>query len=187
MKTSARAALMAFGFALGLAATPAAAALKVGDKAPVFATTVAMAGKDAQFSLAQALKKGPVVLYFFPAAFTSGCDIEANAFADAADEFKAAGATVIGMTAGNVDRIKEFSTAKCRNKFAVGAARPELIKSYDVVLARKPELTDRISYVIAPDGRILNVHHDMNPNGHITSSLDAVKKWKAAQRGKRRT
>jgi peroxiredoxin len=167
---------------LALAATPALAALKPGERAPAFATTVALGGKDTNFSLAEALKKGPVVLYFFPAAFTKGCDIEAGAFADAADEFKAAGATIVGMTGGNVDRIREFSTEKCRSKFAVGAASKDLIKKYDTALAVKPGWSNRTSYVIAPDGKIIYAHSEMSPEGHITGTLDAVKKWRAAQK-----
>ena len=99
----------------GLAAAPAHAALAVGAKAPDFAVKAAQAGKEFDFSLADALKKGPVVLYFFPAAFTPGCTVEAHEFAEATDGFKALGATVIGVTSGNADRVTEFSSVECRN------------------------------------------------------------------------
>ncbi len=168
--------------AVAFSAAPALAALKVGAKAPDVVTTTQLGGKDTPFALKQALKKGPVVLYFFPAAFTKGCDAEASAFADALDEFTAQGATVIGMTAGNVDRLKEFSTEKCRNKFAVGVAKPEVIKAYDVALALKPGWTDRTSYVIAPDGKIIYAHSEMSPGGHITGTLDAIKVWRAKRK-----
>jgi peroxiredoxin Q/BCP len=162
----------------GLAAAPAQAALAVGAKAPDFDVKAAQAGKAFDFSLAQALKKGPVVLYFFPAAFTPGCTVEAHAFAEATDKFTAMGATVIGVTSGNVDRVTEFSSVECRNKFAV-AADPDqkVIKAYDAVLTKKPEYSDRTSYVIAPDHTILLSYTDLNPDKHVDLTMDAVKKW----------
>ena len=162
-----------------LAASPALAALKVGDKAPDFTAPAALAGKDFDFSLSKALKKGPVVLYFFPAAYTSGCTAEAHEFAEATPEFEKLGATVIGVTAGNADRIKDFSKEHCRDKFAVAAADKALIKSYDVVLSMKPEWSNRTSYVIAPDGKILLSYTDGNFAGHVTQTMDAVKAYKA--------
>ncbi len=163
-----------------LAATPAFAALKPGAKAPDFTATAALAGNDFQFTLSKALKKGPVVLYFFPAAYTSGCTAEAHEFAEATPEFEKLGATVIGVTAGNVDKIKDFSKEHCRDKFAVAAASPDLIKSYDVSLGipLKP-VTNRTSYVIAPDGKVLLAYTDMNFAGHVTQTMDAVKAYKA--------
>ena len=166
--------LAAIAATLALAA-PATAALKVGDKAPVFATDGALGGMPYKFALAAALKKGPVVLYFFPAAFTSGCTVEAHAFAEAADDFAKQGATLIGLTAGNTNRITEFSVKECRNKFPVGVATPATIKAYDVVLPQKTDWTDRVSYVIAKNGRIAYVLSDQSPEGHITGTLAAVK------------
>jgi len=162
----------------GLAAVPAHAALAVGAKAPDFDVKAAQAGKAFDFSLAQALKKGPVVLYFFPAAFTPGCTVEAHEFAEATDKFAAMGATVIGVTSGNVDRVTEFSSVECRNKFAV-AADPDqkVIKAYDAVLTKKPEYSDRTSYVIAPDHTILLSYTDLNPDKHVDLTMEAVKKW----------
>ena len=163
-----------------LAATPAFAALKPGAKAPDFTAPAALAGNDFQFTLSKALKKGPVVLYFFPAAYTSGCTAEAHEFAEATPEFEKLGATVIGVTAGNVDKIKDFSKEHCRDKFAVAAASPDLVKSYDVSLGipLKP-VTNRTSYVIAPNGKILLAYTDMNFAGHVTQTMDAVKAYKA--------
>ena len=165
----------------GLAAPHAHAALAVGAKAPDFAVKAALAGKAFDFALADALKKGPVVLYFFPAAFTPGCTVEAHDFAEATDKFNALGATVIGVTAGNADRVTEFSSVECRNKFAV-AADPDqkVIKDYDAVLKQKPEWSDRTSYVIAPDHTILMSYTDLNPDKHVDMAMDAVKKWKTA-------
>jgi peroxiredoxin len=169
-------AVAASAAALALAATPLAAALTEGAKAPMFAAKGARAGKEISFDLAKALKNGPVVLYFFPAAFTPGCNIEANAFASKIADFRKAGATVIGMTAGNVDRLKEFSAKECAGQFTVASASPAVIKGYDVDLAAKPGWTTRTTYVIAKDGRIADAFTDMAPNGHISRSLAAVHK-----------
>lgn len=167
---------------LAAASTPALAALKVGDKAPDFTATAALAGKDFQFTLNKALKKGPVVLYFFPAAFTAGCTAEAHEFAEATPQFEKLGATVIGVTAGNVERIKDFSKEECRDKFAVAAADAGLIKTYDVVLDKKPEWSNRTSYVIAPDHKILMSYTDGNFAGHVTQTMDAVKAFEAGKK-----
>jgi peroxiredoxin len=164
-----------------LAATPALAALKQGDKAPDFTAPAALAGKDFSFTLSKALKTGPVVLYFFPAAYTSGCTAEAHEFAEATPDFEKLGATVIGVTAGNVDRIKDFSKEHCRDKFAVAAAPSGLIKSYDVSLPMPGGWSNRTSYVIAPDGKILMAYTDGNFAGHVTKTMDAVKAFKAAK------
>ncbi len=160
-------------------ATPASAALRVGAPAPDFTTTAALGGKEFSFTLKQALKKGPVVVYFFPAAFTSGCTVEAHEFAEATAEFNKNGATLIGLTAGNPDRIKEFSTVECRDKFAVGLATPSTIAGYDVPLPQKTGWTNRTSYVIAPDGKVIYALSQLNPAGHVQGTLAAVKAWKA--------
>lgn len=168
-------------------AVPAAAALKPGEKAPDFTASGAVAGKPISVSLKAALRKGPVVLYFFPAAFTAGCNAEAHAFAEALPDFQKAGATVIGMTAGNVDQLEKFSSEYCAGKFAVAAASPAVVKDYDVQLTKpdgtKTAITSRTSFVIAPDGRILFVHSDPSPAGHIRQSLEAVRKYRASHPG----
>ncbi|MBW4329992.1 peroxiredoxin [Stakelama sp. CBK3Z-3] len=161
-------------------AVPASAALEQGARAPDFTAKGAMAGKPITITLSRALKKGPVVLYFFPAAFTSGCNAEAAAFAQSIDRFHAAGATVIGMTAGNTDRLIEFSAKHCSGKFPVAAATPAIVKAYDVALtgenAKNTGYTNRTSYVIARDGRIAYRYTAMQPAAHIANTLAAVEK-----------
>jgi peroxiredoxin Q/BCP len=168
---------------VALASGSALAALQVGAKAPDFTTQAALGGKEFTFSLAEALKKGPVVLYFFPAAFTPGCTQEAHDFAEASDKFAALGATVIGVTAGNANRVTEFSSVECRNKFAVAADPDEkIIKTYDAVLKKKPEWSDRTSYVIAPDGTILMSYTNLDPGEHVARTMAAVKNWREAHK-----
>lgn len=167
---------MSAAAALALVASPLGAALPDGAKAPMFTAKGARAGKPVTIDLAKELKKGPVVLYFFPAAFTAGCNIEANAFAKSIGDFRKAGATVIGMTGGNVDRLVEFSAKECAGQFTVAAAGPAVVKGYDVSLAQKPGWTTRTTYVIDRNGRIADSFTDMAPNGHITRSLAAVHK-----------
>lgn len=165
-----------------LAAAPAHAALKAGASAPDFTAPAAKAGKGFTFHLAEALKTGPVVLYFYPAPFTSDCTIEAHEFAEAADRFRKLGATLIGVTGGNTDRLVEFSVSGCRSKFATAGVTPAVIKSYDAVLAQKPEWSDRTSYVIAPDGNILLSYSDPDPDQHVSRTLEALKAWRAHHR-----
>ncbi|MBD3760841.1 peroxiredoxin [Rhizorhabdus sp.] len=168
-------------------ALPAAAqaALAVGAKAPAFQTRASLGGKDFDFALAQALKKGPVVLYFFPAAFTKGCTVEAHEFAEATDDFNRMGATVIGMAADPIEKLNKFSVEECRNKFAVGVATPAMIKGYDValeagVIPNVTGRTNRTSYVIAPGGKVIFVHSALGVAGHVSGTMNAVKAWKAA-------
>jgi thioredoxin-dependent peroxiredoxin len=157
----------------------AQAGLAEGAKAPDFTLQAALAGKETSFSLKKALSKGPVVLYFFPAAFTSGCTVEAHSFAEATDDFSKMGATVIGVTAGNVDRVAEFSKVECRDKFTV-AADPgaKVAAQYDALMVgAKNPLSDRTSFVIAPSGKILLSYTDKNPEAHIQKTMDAVRAY----------
>ena len=176
---AARTLIAAVSFAL---AAPAIAALPVGAAAPDFSTQGALAGKPFQFSLSQALKKGPVVLYFFPAVFTPGCTIETKAFADAHDDFAKAGAQVIGVSAGAVDKLAAFSVEACRNKFAVAVASPKMIADYDVALAMRAGLSNRTSFVIGRDGKVAFVYSDLKPDGHISGTLAAVNALKGKKR-----
>ncbi|MFL9840306.1 redoxin domain-containing protein [Sphingomonas sp. ST-64] len=163
-------------------ALPASAALAPGAKAPDFTAQGAIAGKAFKVRLSQQLKKGPVVLYFFPAAFTPGCNAEAAAFAASVDAFKAEGATVIGMSADPIDKLKEFSAKHCAGKFAVASASADVIRGYDVALGRQVQgraVSDRTSYVIAPNGKIVFAHSDLSPVDHVRSTLAAVKKWRS--------
>jgi len=162
-------------------ATTAYAELKIGAKAPDFTAPAFLAGQPFTYKLADALKKGPVVVYFFPAAHTQGCNVEAHLFSDAIDQFKAAHATVIGVTAGKVDELAAFSTETehCGGKFPV-AADPgaKIAKEYDSILAQKPDWSSRTSYVIAKNGDIVHVYSNLNPNDHVTETLNAVKALK---------
>jgi len=166
-----------------LVAGVANAALEKGTKAPDFTTEASLGGKQFTFSLAEALKQGPVVLYFYPAAFTSGCTIEAHNFAEATDKFKAMGATVIGVSKDNIETLHKFSVSECRSKFAVAAdADQKIMKSYDAVLWLKPSMSNRTSYVIAPDGQIIYTYTALNPNKHVTNTLAAVEQWTASHK-----
>lgn len=170
---------IALAAALALPAGSALAQLPVGAQAPDFTLQGALAGKPLTFSLKQSLAKGPVVLYFFPAAFTAGCTVEAHLFAEATDDFRKLGATVVGVTAGNVERVAEFSKVECRDKFEV-AADPgaQVAKQFDSLIAGadKP-ISDRTSYVIAPDGKILMSYTDRNPQKHVQMAMDAVRAY----------
>jgi peroxiredoxin Q/BCP len=164
--------------AIALAATPAAAALKQGARAPQIATIGAVGGKTFKLNLKNQLRRGPVVLYFFPKAFTKGCTLEAHAFSEATAQFKKAGAQVIGMSADNVETLKKFSVEECRSAFPVASATPAVQKAYDVAWAEHPGLTTRTSYVIARDGRIVMVHDDLDWSQHVARTLAAVKALK---------
>jgi peroxiredoxin len=158
--------------------SPTSAALPVGAQAPDFTTQATLAGKPFAFHLADALKKGPVVLYFYPAAFTSGCTVEAHDFAQATDDFHKLGATVIGVSRDPIDKLNRFSVTECRNKFAVAAADAKLVDDYKVklpVLAK----SNRTSFVIAPDGKILFEYSALDPAGHVDKTMAAVKAWRA--------
>jgi peroxiredoxin len=162
--------------------TNASAALKPGDAAPDFTTEAALGGKESRFALADALKKGPVVLYFFPKSFTKGCTVEAHLFADASEKFSALGATVVGISADDIETQKKFSTEACRDKFAVGADHDmAIIKQYDAKMTTMP-LSDRISYVISPEGKVIYVYASMDPQDHVANTMKAVEDWKASHK-----
>jgi thioredoxin-dependent peroxiredoxin len=177
MRAKAIATLVA-ALALALPAT-ASAELSVGTKAPLFTSEGAQAGKAFTLNLARALKKGPVVLYFFPRAFTKGCTLEAHAFAEAMDSFQRAGASVIGLSGDNVSTLRRFSTEACRDKFPVANASPQTMAAYDVnYLAQgKPTgFAKRTSYVIGQDGRVAFVHSDPDYRDHVRLTLAAVER-----------
>ena len=168
---------------LALAPLHGQAALDVGDKAPDFNIEASLAGNVFRFGLQDALKKGPVVLYFFPAAFSIGCTIEANQFAEATAQYTQLGATVIGVSHDDLETLKKFSTTECRNKFAVAADVDQTVmKAYDAVLALKPDYANRTSYVISPSGTILYQFTSLNPFRHVTNTLNAVKAFVAAKK-----
>ena len=165
--------------AAGLCASAAFASLEVGAKVDGFTAQASLGGNQFEFSLDKALKNGPVVLYFYPAAFTKGCTIEAHEFAEATAKFKNLHATVIGVSHDTIDTLDKFSVSECRSKFAVVADPDQkIIKAFDAVLKQKPEYADRTSYVIAPNHRVLFVYTDLNPDKHVELTMAAVKKWR---------
>ena len=169
-----------------LAGAPAHAQLKVGDKAPGFTAEAALAGENVPFSLEAALKRGPVVLFFYPQSFTSVCTEEAHLFAEAMADFSKAGAQVIGVSSDKIDTQRKFSSMECRDKFPV-AADPELkvIKAYGVGFGAMGAIlpfADRVSFVIAPDGRILSRVKSSDAEPHVQKSLAAVQAWRAPAR-----
>ncbi len=163
---------------MGLIALPASAALPQGARAPDFVTTGAVGGKAFKLRLKDQLRHGPVVLYFFPQAFTKGCTLEAHAFAEAIPAFRKAGARVIGMSSDDLPTLKKFSTEACRSAFPVATATPATVNAYDVAWKEKPGLTTRTSYVIARDGRIVMVHDDLQYSKHVEKTLAAVRALK---------
>jgi peroxiredoxin Q/BCP len=161
-----------------LAAPAARAALPDGSKAPDFSAEASLGGKTYSFSLADALKKGPVVLYFYPAAFTPGCTIEAHDFAKAMPQFKALGATVIGVSHDPIAKLQRFSVSECRKQFPVASdATGQIMKEYDAVLSGHPQYANRTSYVIAPDGKILYSYTNLNPAHHVANTMAVIKRW----------
>lgn len=165
-----------------LSAMPARAALWPGSPAPDFTLTMALAGKVSSFSLDKALRKGPVVLYFYPAAFTPGCSLEAHEFAESMDLFRMAGATVIGASGDDLATVKRFSKAGCQGRFGV-LSDPGLkvAESYDALNPFLDNHADRVSYVITPDRRVYFSLASMNPLAHISATLQAVRDWRAEQ------
>ncbi|NIJ37754.1 peroxiredoxin [Sphingopyxis panaciterrae] len=186
MKTLTKIALsLSLGLSLAVMPAQGIAALQQGTKAPDFTLNAAQGGKPFSLSLKQTLRNGPVVLYFFPAAFTPGCTMEAHLFAEANSRFNQLGARVVGVTAGNIDRVAEFSRSECRDKFAV-AADPgaKVAAQYDTAI-RGPNqamISNRTSFVIAPDGTILLSYTDNKPQAHIEKTLAAVRAWNARRR-----
>jgi peroxiredoxin len=169
------------GWVLMAACTGTAfAALKPGAPAPDFTTQASLGGKPFKFSLAEALKRGPVVLYFYPAAFTAGCTLEAHEFAEATAQFAALGATVIGVSHDDIDTLNKFSVSECRSKFAV-AADPDqhIMKAYDAVLWLAPRVANRTSYVISPQGTVLYAYSALSPDEHVHNTMAALQKWAA--------
>jgi peroxiredoxin Q/BCP len=170
----------ALGAGLAVYAIVAYATLKPGDHAPVFDAQASLGGNVYRYSLADELKKGPVVLYFYPAAFTKGCTIEAHEFADAVADYKALGATVIGVSHDNIDTLKKFSVSECRSKFPVAAdADSKIIKEYDASMPLMNAMANRVSYVIAPDGTVIYEYTSLSPDKHVANTLQALRDWNA--------
>jgi len=176
---------LALGLLAASVAIPAYSALNIGGMAPHFVAQASLGGKVFTYSLVDALKNGPVVLYFYPAAFTKGCTIEAHDFADAIDKYQALGATVIGISHDDIEKLNRFSVSECRGKFPV-AADPDqsIMKSYDAILAAKPEYANRTSYVISPAGEIIYTYTNLQPEKHVENTLDALRKWVAEHKAR---
>jgi thioredoxin-dependent peroxiredoxin len=165
--------------ALSTLSVPGFAALKTGARATDFTTQAVLAGEPYTYNLNLALKKGPVVLYFYPKAFTSGCTVEAHEFAEASGDFAKAGASIMGISADKIDTLKKFSVEACRNKFPVAVGTKAIIKAYDAALPLMG-VSNRTTYVITPDGKIIYTYSDLSAKGHVMGSLKAVQDWRAA-------
>jgi peroxiredoxin len=157
------------------------AALRVGETAPDFTAQATLGGKQFTFTLSEALKHGPVVLYFYPKAFTKGCTEEAHDFAEATERYRAYGATVIGVSGDSMDVLDKFSVSECQSKFAV-IADPDrkIMIAYDSVLVPTTSIANRTSYVITPDDRIIYYYTALDPDKHVEYTLNAIGNWRAA-------
>jgi peroxiredoxin len=164
-------------FALAATALPSAfAALDIGDPVPKFTANAALGGKTFRYSLADALAKGPVVVYFFPAADTNDCSIEAHAFAEAIDQFAALGATVIGVSADDIDTLQKFSVRSCQNRFPVASDQSKtVIEGFDALMQTRPDFANRLSYVVTPNGKVAYYYQNLNPDKHVQRMLDAIR------------
>jgi peroxiredoxin len=161
----------------------AQAALNIGDAAPDFTAQASQAGKEFTYKLSDALKAGPVVLYFYPAAFTPGCTIEAHDFAAAIDQYQALGASVIGVSNDEIATLKRFSVSECRSKFAVVADTDRsIIKAYDAAMFLLSRYAKRISYLISPEGKVLYVYSSLSPDQHVANTLAALRRWSDGKR-----
>jgi peroxiredoxin Q/BCP len=189
--------LIIAGLFVACCATPAFAALKTGDTAPDFSAQASLAGKEFSFSLKDALKKGPAVVYFYPSAYTQGCDLEAHTFAESADQFAAAGATIIGVSGDSIARLNQFSAdpAYCAGKFPVASDSSLTIAgNYKLTSANRPgakdvrgvaidhDFIERFTYVIGRDGKILATYSSaddkVTPAQHVEKSLALVSSLK---------
>jgi len=178
-----------------LVALPLLAALKSGDSAPDFSARASLAGKEFGFSLNDALKKGPAVVYFYPSAYTRGCDIEAHTFAQEKDKFDAAGATIIGVSADSIDRLNQFSADPeyCAGKFPVASdPNRKIANSYNLNVMNVPagtkdvrgvvidhEFIERTTFVIGRDHKIVatlsSADDKISPEQHVQKALEIVR------------
>ena len=182
---------LVFALAVSLQAS---AALKEGDKAPEFTAQASKAGKEFSFSLADALKKGPVVVYFYPAAYTGGCNIQAHTFSENADKFAAAGASIIGVSLDKIERLNKFSADPeyCAGKIPVASdADGKIAKSYDLQVRGPKEgaktttgeeighgFAERTTFVVTPDGKVAATVGGVAPAENVQKALDTVQKLK---------
>jgi peroxiredoxin len=171
-------------------ALPALAALKAGDAAPDFKTQASLAGKEFTFSLKDALKKGPVVVYFYPSAYTGGCNVQAHTFAVNYEKFAAAGASVVGVSLDNIARLNDFSADPeyCAGKLPVASdLQGTIAKSYDLVVKAGPAgikdtrgkeighgFAERTTFIVTPDGKIAATVGGVSPTENVQKALEAV-------------
>ena len=185
--------LLLAGLASIAVALPVAAALQKGDTAPVFSAKASLAGKEFNYSLAEALKQGPVVVYFYPSAYTQGCNIQAHTFAENMDAFKAAKASVIGVSLDSIARLNDFSAdpAYCAGKLPVASdADGAIAKSYGVNVregragmkdSRGVDIdhgfAERLTFVLAQDGKVVSTigAGNLPPDQNVQQALQAVK------------
>lgn len=175
---------------------PVLAALKTGEAAPDFSAQASLAGKEFHFSLQDALKKGPAVVYFYPSAYTKGCDLEAHTFAENKEKFDAAGATIIGVSADSIERLNAFSADPeyCAGKFPVASdpghkiadsyhlsaqgARPGFKDVRGVEINH--EFIERTTFVIGKDHKVIatlsSADDKLTPDQHVTKALEIVQK-----------
>ena len=178
----------------GVLAQSAFAALKEGDKAPEFTAPASLAGKEFKFSLKDALKKGPVVVYFYPAAFTGGCNIQAHTFSENNDKFASAGASIIGVSLDKIGTLNQFSSDPqyCAGKIPVASdADGKIAKSYDLqVKDAKPGakntrgeeiehgFAERTTFVVTQNGKVAATIGNVSPADNVTKALEAVQHLK---------
>ena len=176
---------------------PVAAALKPGDAAPDFQTQASQAGKAFNYSLKDALQKGPVVVYFYPSAYTGGCNIQAHTFVVNADKFAAAGATIIGVSLDSIDRLNDFSADPeyCAGKVAVASdADGAISKSYDLIVKAAAEgkkdsrgvdithgFAERTTFIVTPDGKIAATLGGLKPAENVEQALATVQQLTTAK------
>jgi len=183
------------GLVAALLVAPAFAALKEGDTAPAFEAPASLAGKTFGFSLRDALKKGPVVVYFYPSAYTGGCNVQAHTFAVNHDKFAAAGASIVGVSLDSIARLNEFSADPeyCAGKIAVASdvdgkiARAYDLNVSDAVAGRKDTrgadidhgYAERTTFIVTPDGKIAATVGGLAPEVNVERALQAVQKLAA--------
>ncbi|HKU15396.1 MAG TPA: peroxiredoxin [Steroidobacteraceae bacterium] len=173
---------------------PALAALKDGDSAPDFTTQASLAGKEFKFSLKDSLKKGPVVVYFYPSAYTQGCNLQAHTFSVNQEKFAAAGASIVGVSLDSIDRLNQFSADPdyCAGKFPVASdASGSIAKSYELNVKQVAGLKDtkgnevshglaeRTTFVVRPDGKIAATIGGVKPDENVMKALETVQQLKA--------
>jgi peroxiredoxin Q/BCP len=171
-------------------ALPAMAALQAGDAAPEFTAQASLNGKDFTYSLKDALKKGPVVVYFYPSAYTNGCNVQAHTFAVNKDKFTAAGASIIGVSLDSIQRLNDFSADPnfCAGKFPTASdADGKIAKEYQLTVKEGPPglkdtrgveighaFAERTTFIVTPDGRIADIIGGLAPDKNVEQALQAV-------------